>query len=278
MQFSSPPPIKQPPVFVPDDIYTYSFRHSTHLIRQFEHIDKLRSSPTTRLLQQHLERKSHWHSLVAKSAAISPSHAGLVSDLLDDPIMAANLRKSPRLLGGGKKSPGARLMQAIAQAAAAHKRGSSSYLCKPAHAAAAAPKPKTPPVWRRSPTARLQRRFAEREAARATDAAQKESRWAAALRGSLAAAAGKTDEPATVSFDALDKFMQPAAPAPDAPPRSDLSAMCRARRREVLLEMGMDEADLHPGLRGYAVPRMCGAAEEGGVAVDSLDLLMCGRA
>ena len=73
-----------------------------------------------------------------------------------------------------------------------------------------------------------------------------------------------------VSVDAAKGGALPGAPAV-----SNLQQLCLARRRAVLLEMGVDETAMHPSLRGGG-----GARREGHHAAcgDALDALMQGRA
>ena len=83
-------------------------------------------------------------------------------------------------------------------------------------------------------------------------------------------------QPTQQANDALDQFMQrePQAAAQGAPTgdTSNLQALCLAKRRAVLLEMGVDESELHPSLRGYAAPRR----QLDFTAVDALDTFMGG--
>lgn len=285
-----------PSVMVPDEeldapMPTHRPSAGSRLLRQFKRIDLLKLPSSERRRIEREEREKSWHSVV--EAQLSPSHADLVAEILDDPLMAVGRRP---VGGGGKKSPGARLLATIHAAVKDKRRATTTYLTKPAVAGACSIKPKTPPAWRRSARSPrfLQQAFAQREAAKATEAAKKQSRWAAAIKGSMAADGGMPRSgTASVSFanddalDALDQFMQQparvttseAAGVPASPPRSDLQALCRARRRQVLIEMGCEEADLHPSLRGYAAPRReAEAVFDAHVGGDSLDLLICGRA
>ena len=84
-------------------------------------------------------------------------------------------------------------------------------------------------------------------------------------------------QPTQQANDALDQFMQrePRATAQGSTPpatTSNLQALCLAKRRAVLLEMGVDESELHPSLRGYAAPRR----QVDFTAVDALDTFMGG--
>ena len=300
------------PVFVPDDFDgcrgegssappVRKGRRPSALLRQFSRIDAFMSPDRLK----HEAEAAKWHNAVSTKIAETQISPTRLHEILDDPLMAQDVgRHAPRRSPAtklGLKSPGARLKAAIAAAVRSDQRSKRTYLVKaeppPARGrASAATKLKTPPVWRRSPRA-LAQILTERN--RAAEAAPKPSRWASAVRQSV----GATDHspaqakasprhmkravswaalaPAASEVDALDQFMQrpgggsleTLAPAVAPPKASDLAALCRARRREVLLEMGMEETELHPSLRGYAPRR---EAQSAAVAVggDALDAFM----
>ena len=295
---SSSLPGSPPDIFVPDDFKDdsaapprHSRRSPSGVFSMFSRIDSLMSPARLK----HEAAVVKWHKGVKAKmtqAQASPTLSTL-HDILDEPLLEHDVGKhKPRLSPAtkmGKKSPAARLASAIAAAMRSEQRSKQSYLVKPAptlpSGRAAAIKAKTPPKWRRSPKL-LKQLLGERE--RGAELAHTNSRWIAAVGQPLAPKRESPGGKRTISWaavggaaalraDALDEFMQrPAsearaiAPAV-APPRSDLQALCRAKRREVLLEMGVSAEDLHPTLRGYAPrPEVVPAAASG----DALDAFM----
>jgi len=281
---------------VPEDLAsgeesTRRRRRTSRLLEHFRTVDQLnKSSPEP-------DRTAAWHAVVAAQVANSQlsSPCGLTNAILEDPLMhvgVGNVRRE-------KKSPIARFRAAVGMARDCKR--ASSYLAK---AAPLAPKAASPlkAAWRRSPKL-LKAKRAEREAAREREVAEKEARWTAAVRTNIVSLARSVLSPVVSALspstsagdahkeridwaglaaqgdDALDEFMQlPAARAEvpsveRAPPqRSDLQAMCMARRRQVMLEMGVGSEELHPTLRGYSAPRTDVAAPD--AVVDSLDAFM----
>ena len=293
--YSSSPPGTPPDVFVPDDFKDDAApprrksSPSSGILAMFSRIDSLMSPARLK----HEAAVAKWHKGVKAKmtqAQASPTLTTLHDILDDEPLLEHDVGKhAPRRSPAtkmGKKSPGARLASAIAAAVRSEQRSKNSYLVKPeptlpSGRCAAATKAKTPPKWRRSPRI-LKQLLGERE--RGTELAHKNSRWAAAVGHSLAtrkespgtskrsvswAAVGAAARDAARDADALDEFMQRPASEPRAvaaavaPQRSDLQALCRAKRREVLLEMGVSAEDLHPTLRGYAPRPQVPAAASG---------------
>lgn len=284
---ASSPPFTPPPVFVPDDEEPTEPltkpRRRSRLLQQFTRIDTFKSPARLK----HEADAERWQCVISEQVGNDPT---AINQILDDPLMAVGVGKRRSPAAQKKQSPGARLRAVITMAARDQKRATTTYLVKPAppnskKKLATPPKPR----WRRSPRI-LKQLLASREA----EAAQRTERWTAAVQHNLRASnqapaatkdafagvlrAGespRTQKRISWSDDALDEFMQrrPAdAPAAAAPPTSDLGALCRARRRAVLLEMGVPEHELHPSLRGYSAPRDAegGAAPEAGDALDAL--------
>ena len=265
---STPPPA---PVIVPDDEIVVAShgrgrpRRISRLLQQFSRIDALKSPARVK----HEARAQRWRSVVASATQRSPSDP-IIHDILDEqPLLSAGVgrHKSPAVC---KVSPGARFVKAIALARS-DKGRASSYL-RPLNAQAKVPSPPKP-MWRRSPRSM-----------------EKNTRWTRQNLSSIAKSAmamnvsprkrvsfQQPTQPTQQANDALDQFMQrePRATAQGSTPpatTSNLQALCLAKRRAVLLEMGVDESELHPSLRGYAAPRR----QLDFTAVDALDTFMGG--
>lgn len=275
---STPPP---PVVMVPDDEPDSSQRR---LLKQFEKIDDWR--PECRAAKKHEETgaklKRFFQNAMAQSHLSPPCNNPRINDVLDCPLMGVALgKKSPRpTCFTPKKSPGARIRAAIALAVSSEQKH-RTYLVKPPSKSKQTKTPPKKPLWRRSPRMLQQVLAQHKEAGK--EAELRSARWAAAVQSNLEARTARPSANASprkdkrnVSWaapgaqgreqgDALDQFMQLPAMAPKEPRASNLAELCRARRREVLLEMAVDADELPAALRGYA-PR--------GQPADSLDAFL----
>lgn len=258
-----------PEVLVPDDeddipkpaLPTKQLSACSRLLRHFDKIDGFKSSPAR---EDPRDPRDKIRSAIAVQIArsqLTPSKHSSIIDLLEDPLMEVGVGR--RLLRGAK-SPALRLKAAINRVRQDRKRA-STYLVKKPSSSCAPSAAKSPPLWRRTPRM-LKKQIAECEA---------EDRRAR----SWAAAKDALDEfmqrPAVPTAHAADGDSPASAAAPPPPRSSDLQALCRVRRRDVLLEMGVQEAALPPILRGYAAPRCADVAGDG---IDALDVFLCGRA
>lgn len=250
-----------PDDFEEEPLPAHGRRAAHKLLGQFRRVESLMSPDRIK----HEDAAAKWQGAIASKAfdGLSPDRAqDVVGQVLEEPLMHVDVgkhasRRSPATKQG-KKSPGARLVAALTLARKDERRRTSSYLVKPDPPAAL--KPKTPPRWRvvRSPPV-LKRLLLQQNRAGHEEQRQGNAPGCGEKRVSWMSAARKAN-------DSLDEFMQlPAPPLPPpgnpAPPAvSNIQDLCLARRRAVMLEMGVDADSLHPTLRGYARPSEAAAA------------------